>query len=152
MAIDGVRERRRGGVRQPGLADGIRPRRRPASEESIALGIATFDEVVSLSRLIGQLFAQLADSEGELMYTGALKQSGSFDAAVDQLGNETLPFIEDLHTYVWRRQLAAFVARKAMQVGRHPDSADGATVGFADISGFTALFSTDAVGAHGGAW
>jgi adenylate cyclase len=137
---------------------------------AIELGIATFDEIASLSRLAGQIFAQLADSEGEALYALALKQASAtgFDAAVEQLARETLPFIEELHTYVWRRQLSAFVARKAAQIGKHADPHPGATVGFADISGFTALsrrtahsdlatllesfesVATDAVGAHNG--
>ncbi|TSE01101.1 adenylate/guanylate cyclase domain-containing protein [Skermania sp. ID1734] len=137
-------------------------------QQAIESGIATFEETVSLSRLAGQIFAQLAESEGEAMYALALRQPGGFTAAVETLGSELLPFIEELHTYVWRRQLAAFVARKAMQLGKHLDADQGATVGFADISGFTALsrrtgqaeladllelfesVATDAVGAHGG--
>ena len=50
-----------------------------------------------------------------------------------------MPFIEELHTYVWRRQLSAFLARKAAQFGATAGTQPDATVGFADISGFTAL-------------
>lgn len=134
----------------------------------IDLGIATFDEIVGMSRLTGQIFAQLADSEGELMFQLALREPDSIESTFDRVTTEILPFIEELHSYVWRRQLAAFVARKAMAIGTDPHASYGATVGFVDISGFTALsrtadateladllelfesIATDAVGARNG--
>ncbi|CAM3919860.1 adenylate/guanylate cyclase domain-containing protein [Smaragdicoccus niigatensis] len=137
---------------------------------AIDLGIASFDEVISLSRLTGQIFAQLADSEGESFLAMAAKQADArgFTATIEQLAKEILPFIEELHTYVWRRQLSAFVARKVANFARTAGSQPEATVGFADISGFTALsrqtadsdlatllelfesVATTAVGAHNG--
>ncbi|MCE5287743.1 MAG: adenylate/guanylate cyclase domain-containing protein [Nocardiaceae bacterium] len=137
-------------------------------KQAVDLGIGTFDEIVGLSRLTGQIFAQLADSEGEAMFQLALKKPESFASTISQLTNEILPFVEELHAYVWRRQLAAFVARKAMAIGKHPGANHGATVGFADISGYTMLsrtaepadladllelfesVATQAVGAHNG--
>ena len=137
---------------------------------AIDLGIASFDDVISLSRLTGQIFAQLADGEGEAFLAMATKHADATGVAAtfEQLATEIVPFIEELHTYVWRRQLSAFLARKAAQFGATAGTQPDATVGFADISGFTALsrdaatsdlatlleqfesVATNAVGAHNG--
>ena len=137
---------------------------------AIDLGIAGFDDVISLSRLTGQIFAQLADGEGEAFLAMASKQADAmgYAATFEQFARDVVPFIEDLHTYVWRRQLSAFLVRKVAQFGKSSAMQPDATVGFADISGYTALsrhaaiadlatllelfesVATTAVGAHNG--
>lgn len=138
-------------------------------KRAIDLGIVSFDEVVSIARLTGQVFAQLADNAGAALARIALSHSETdFDGVVDLLADEILPLLEDQHRYVWRRQLAAYVARNAARYDRDGLDDAAVTVGFADISGYTSLsrhtsesglagllelfesVATDAVGAHGG--
>ncbi|GEE03030.1 adenylate/guanylate cyclase domain-containing protein [Gordonia spumicola] len=137
---------------------------------AVDLGMVTADEVLSFTRLTGQVFAQLAESEGEALMRIVLDgvaRVGS-DETLERLMGDALPLIEALHVYVWRRQLAAFITRTVAQYDRTGTTSADVTVGFADISGFTAhsrtvspadladlleLFesiATDAVGAHDG--
>lgn len=138
-------------------------------KRAVDLGILSPDEVVSLARLTGQVFAQLAESEGDTLFRIALANAAHRPTdVVGDLAAEILPLIEDVHAYVWRRQLAAYVARRAARYVQTGDADTYATVGFADISGYTSLsrrtsdadlavllerfesVATDAVGAHGG--
>jgi adenylate cyclase len=82
----------------------------------------------SLSRLaewqIGML-KRLIESEG-----APLRSDQAMDVA-----HTVLPVLEKLQTYVWRRHLAATVAR--MLVATDPDGRERLVVGFADMVGFT---------------
>lgn len=139
-------------------------------KRAIDLQVVTPDEVVSLARMTGQVFAQLAETEGDALFRIALDKSGpdGLGAVVQRLAGEIIPLVEAVHSYVWRRQLAAYVARKVAHYDRNGSDDSEATVGFADIAGYTSfsrhasesdlanlleLFesvATDAVGAHGG--
>jgi adenylate cyclase len=52
-----------------------------------------------------------------------------------QVARDVLPVLEELQSYVWRRHLAAAVAR--MLVAAAPDGRECLVVGFADMVGFT---------------
>lgn len=131
--------------------------------------------VVAMTRLFGQTFSKLASWQGQLMLEMLAKRPdilASEDALVDLVG-EIGPLMEELQSYVWRRQLVAFFARAAARAGS--DSSDVSSslstelaIGFVDMSGFTALtrrateaelrtlldgfesLATDVVGSHGG--
>ncbi|MGH8963171.1 MAG: adenylate/guanylate cyclase domain-containing protein [Jatrophihabitantaceae bacterium] len=126
----------------------------------------------SMTRLLGQTFARLASSQGQLIVNLLAQRPElleSEDAMVAVLAQLT-PLMEQIQNHVWRRQLVAYFSRVASYA-----SAELATptlvpmcVGFADISGFTSLtrrsteaelgelletfeaLSTEVVGAHGG--
>ena len=108
-------------------------------------GLIDFDMAVNLTRAVGQTMARLADwevatllhrveelAEGE----DAGSRTGSALRLIDDLQQ---PF-EELLIYVWRRHLAAAVAR-VEALGANEDDLNTVplTVGFADIVSFTAL-------------
>jgi adenylate cyclase len=91
------------------------------------------------------------------------------DEQFADLVKQVTPLLEQLQSYTWRRQLAAYVARMAAQGTDQIASGPAPlAVGFADMSGFTALtrktteadlrsildafesLATDIVGQHGG--
>jgi adenylate cyclase len=109
-------------------------------------GAVDFDMAVELTRAVGQTMARLADWEvGTLVHRVQEMEAGDeatgsrATAALQLLDALNGPF-EGLLVYVWRRHLAAAVAR-AEAAGA--DDADlqtiQVTVGFADIVRFTAL-------------
>jgi adenylate cyclase len=109
-------------------------------------GAVDFDMAVELTRAVGQTMARLADWEvGTLVHRVQEMEAGDeatgsrATAALQLLDALNGPF-EGLLVYVWRRHLAAEVAR-AEAAGA--DDADlqtiQVTVGFADIVRFTAL-------------
>ncbi|WP_370249761.1 adenylate/guanylate cyclase domain-containing protein [Nocardioides sp.] len=111
-------------------------------------GVIAPDEVVGMARLAGQVFAQLAETEGAAMYLHALDRAGDSDVptALAEVAEEVIPLLEEVHSYVWRRQLAAYAARRAAAAGPGPAVPGAptpvdevASVAFADISGFTSL-------------
>ncbi len=96
-------------------------------------GRIDFDLAVTLTRAVGQTMARLADWEVATLSANGLH-------LVEQI-NE--PF-ERLLVYVWRRHLAAAVARAeglvaALEAGDAEARTTRMTVGFADIVGFTEL-------------
>jgi adenylate cyclase len=135
-------------------------------------GIADTATQVAMSRMLGQTFARLASSQGQLLINLLLEQPdvlASEDAIIDAFVRLT-PMMQHLQDYVWRRQLVAYFTRVAAYA-----SADVTTptmvpmaVGFADMSGFTTLtrrateaeldqlleafesLTTEVVGAHNG--
>jgi adenylate cyclase len=139
--------------------------------ELAAQGLADEDVRLAVARLFGQTFSRLASYQGQLLLDQITEHPELLadDAGVDELVRSILPLVEELQTYTWRRQLAAYVARMAAQGGA--DVAGGParlTVGFADMSRFTSLtrkateaqlrsvldafetLATDIVGQHGG--
>jgi adenylate cyclase len=135
-------------------------------------GIADPATQVAMSRMLGQTFARLASSQGQLLINLLLDRPdvlASEDAIIDAFARLT-PMMQHLQDYVWRRQLVAYFTRVASYA-----SADVTTptmvpmaVGFADMSGFTTLtrrateaeldqvleafesLTTEVVGAHNG--
>ncbi|MGC4109002.1 MAG: adenylate/guanylate cyclase domain-containing protein [Nocardioides sp.] len=109
-------------------------------------GAIDFDMAVDLTRAVGQTMARLADWEvGTLVHRVQEMESGEdatgsrATAALQLLDALNGPF-EGLLVYVWRRHLAAAVARvEALGADDADLSTTQVTVGFADIVAFTAL-------------
>jgi adenylate cyclase len=109
-------------------------------------GAIDFDMAVDLTRAVGQTMARLADWEvGTLVHRVQEMESGDdatgsrATAALRLLDALNDPF-EGLLVYVWRRHLAAAVARvEALGADDADLHTTQVTVGFADIVQFTAL-------------
>lgn len=110
-------------------------------------GLIDFDLAVHLTRAVGQTMARLSDWEVSALLTRVLElareQSGDGDdrlaIGLRMIEEFSEPF-EALLVYVWRRHLAAAVARQEALGAREEDlHTTRLTVGFADIVQFTAL-------------
>lgn len=114
----------------------------------IERGLVDVDGVVELARSIGQNTARLAEWQYDFLgrhVLGDLERTDmtpeTFATVKDEVA-EVLPELERLMDYVWRRQVAAIVAREWVGFGDEADEQDGpdiATVGFADLVSFTRL-------------
>ena len=114
-------------------------------------GLIDFDLAVHLTRAVGQTMARLSDWEVSALLTRVLElareESGGEPQEIgDRLGiglrmiDEFSKPFESLLLYVWRRHLAAAVARTEAVGAREEDlHTTRLTVGFADIVQFTAL-------------
>lgn len=94
----------------------------------------------AIARMLGRSFARLAAWQGEVLAEAiahAPGPVGSDDDVVAML-EQVVAELDGLQSYVWRRQLAAYVARVASGAA-HPGEATTMTVGFADMAQFTAL-------------
>ena len=109
-------------------------------------GVIDFDTAVNLTRAVGQTMARLSDWEVgtlshrvEEMESGD-QASGSRSESALRMLREINPGFEDLLIYVWRRHLAAAVARvEALGANEEDLHTAHVTVGFVDIVGFTTL-------------
>jgi adenylate cyclase len=129
-------------------------------------GLIDFDMGVNLTRAVGQTMARLADWEvatllhraeelveedgdgadgadatdaGDGVGERTVDGAGRMDAALRLVDEISAPF-EELLVYVWRRHLAAAVARvEALRANEEDLNTVQLTVGFADIVSFTAL-------------
>ncbi len=116
-------------------------------------GLLDFDLAVNLTRAVGQTMARLSDWEvSALVHRVEQLDHGDspdrLDIARQMLESFETPF-EELLVYVWRRHLAAAIARTAMLSSRDDLHTTELTVGFADIVSFTALsneLSEDRIG------
>jgi adenylate cyclase len=118
-------------------------------------GLIDFDLAVHLTRAVGQTMARLSDWEVSALLTRVLELAGEESGeepgeesgeAGDRLAlglrmiDEFSEPFESLLLYVWRRHLAAAVARIEALGAREEDlHTTRLTVGFADIVQFTAL-------------
>lgn len=121
-------------------------------------GMIDFDMAVNLTRAVGQTMARLADWEvatllhrvEELADDEAAETTGSRTSSALRLIDDLKDPFEDLLIYVWRRHLAAAVARvEALRANEEDLNTVQLTVGFADIVSFTALsnrLSEDRIG------
>lgn len=109
-------------------------------------GLIDFDMAVNLTRAVGQTMARLADWEVATLLHRVEELADVDDASGSRTGS-ALGLIEDLKepfesllVYVWRRHLAAAVARvEALRAKEEDLNTVQVTVGFADIVSFTAL-------------
>jgi adenylate cyclase len=110
-------------------------------------GLIDFDLAVNLTRAVGQTMARLSDWEVSALLTRVLElareQSGDegerLAIGLRMIEEFSEPF-EALLIYVWRRHVAAAVARQEALGAREEDlHTTRLTVGFADIVQFTAL-------------
>jgi adenylate cyclase len=120
-------------------------------------GLIDLDLATNLARAVGQTMARLSDWEVSALLTRVLHlardQSGDGEErlaiGLRMIEEFSEPF-ESLLVYVWRRHLAAAVARMEALGAREEDvHTSRLTVGFADIVGFTALsneLSEDRIG------
>ncbi|MDI6910203.1 adenylate/guanylate cyclase domain-containing protein [Nocardioides sp.] len=112
----------------------------------VASGAIDFDMAVNLTRAVGQTMARLADWEVatlvhrvEELESGD-EATGSRQGSAIRLIDEINQPFEELLVYVWRRHLAAAVARvEALRANEEDLNTVQLTVGFADIVSFTAL-------------
>jgi adenylate cyclase len=122
----------------------------------VGSGLIDFDMAVNLTRAVGQTMARLADWEVAALVHRVEQLEGGEEATGSRIGSamrlvEELqqPF-EELLVYVWRRHLAAAVARvEALSANEEDLNTVRLTVGFADIVGFTGLsnrLSEDRIG------
>lgn len=109
-------------------------------------GAITFDMAVDLTRAVGQTMARLADWEVATLVHRVQELAtvdngeGSRAAVALQLLDAMNEPFEELLVYVWRRHLAAAVARvEALGADDADLHSTQVTVGFADIVQFTAL-------------
>ncbi len=114
--------------------------------EVVDSGLIDFDMAVNLTRAVGQTMARLADWEVVTLSPRVLEMEadnpdvGSRVEAGRQLIEHLGEPFERLLLYVWRRHLAAAVARvEALATDEDDPQTTSMTVGFADIVGFTAL-------------
>src|SRR3954454_8694206 len=109
-------------------------------------GLIDFDLAVHLTRAVGQTMARLSDWEVSALLTRvvelAREQSGEgperFALGLRMIEEFSEPF-ESLLVYVWRRHLAAAVARTEALGAGDDLQTTRLTIGFADIVQFTAL-------------
>lgn len=97
---------------------------------------------LAVARLFGQTFSRLASYQGQLLLDRLAERPELLtdEDGIVRLIDRVTTLMEQLQGYTWRRQLAAYVARMAAQ-GSDQIAAGPAPVaiGFADMSGFTAL-------------
>jgi len=103
------------------------------------------DEATTLEvvRSLGQTASRLADWQVDTMARVLAESQAPVDlTAVGDAMADVLPGLESLLVHAWRRHLAAVVGRGLAFISDDPDSMSDptlATVGFADIAGFTRL-------------
>jgi adenylate cyclase len=113
---------------------------------AVRADLIDFDLAVNLTRAVGQTMARLADWEVSTLVARVDELAADPDSDEGRTGSALRlieqikdPF-EDLLIYVWRRHLAAAVARvEAMRSNEEDLNTVQLTVGFADIVSFTAL-------------
>lgn len=108
----------------------------------VEIGFIDEGAEIALARSMGRSFARLAEWEvgvmADLVLSDAVADDlGTVDLdAIQELIARTMPAVEQLQDYIWRRHLAAAAGRVLLR----PQSADSAAhkaIGFADIVGFT---------------
>jgi adenylate cyclase len=111
----------------------------------VELGDIDDDLMRAMTRIIGQSFARLASWQGQLVLEIVGRRpdligSGGPDEIAELIAKLT-PLVEQLHDYVWRRQLAAYFSRVAsnagVPVGVSASAEHEMAVGFADMADFT---------------
>jgi adenylate cyclase len=132
-------------------------------------GIADEQMLLSMTRILGQTFSRLAEWQGRLLIELLAEHPELMSSQDDVLRfiDELVPVLESVQAFVWRRQLAAYFSRIA-STDTNPIGETTASVGFADMSGFTTLtrkasevelrelldafesMATDIVGSHNG--
>lgn len=102
------------------------------------------DLILAMTRIMGQSFARLASWQAQLVVEivsrrPELLAGGDDLAALQDLLGTLTPAVENLHNYIWRRQLAAVFARMASNAGVTGGAESAMVVGFVDMAGFTTL-------------
>lgn len=109
-------------------------------QELADLGVYDDAAQNSIARVVGQHMSRVAEMETRVLRElvarnpAMLADERAFARFVDQL----IPDLEWLHSYTWRRQLAAHSGRALAEPGENLDE-DSQAVGFADMVGYTSL-------------
>ena len=108
----------------------------------LEVDVANRDDVVQLTRVVGQALARVADAQVTASATRleqALRERGAdalHPSAIAERVVQLAPRLEQFLAYVWRRHLLASLRSRSLQ----PSEGDRTlTVGFADLVGFTSL-------------
>ena len=108
----------------------------------LEVDVATRDDLLQITRVIGQALARVADAQVTASATRLeqLQAPGGAElltpAAITARVVQLAPRLEQFLAHVWRRHLLAALRRR----GARPSDADrDVAVGFADLVGFTAL-------------
>ena len=107
-----------------------------------AIGATQTDTALQMARVIGSSMARIAEAElvpGNMI---SLEVDPVMSAdAFASIADETIPAMAKLLEFVWRRQVAAGIARSMMlrSHGLAPGESPVLAVGFADMVGFTLL-------------
>jgi len=114
-------------------------------KQMIDQGVIDPGVALQLTRVYGQSLARMADAQVAAMrerIEQPLRQAGASDTevaeAVTTVAGAVLPTIEGFVLHLWRRHLAA-AAQRQLFYGSESAAGETATVGFADLVGFTAL-------------
>ncbi len=117
-----------------------------AAASFVGNGLADFDEIVQLTRVVGSSMARIAEADVAALPT--LRPDGDSVASADLLvasNGLSLSTTARLLEYVWRRHMQAALRRAALVrpgepdgAGHHEAGVQELTVGFADLVGFTA--------------
>jgi adenylate cyclase len=104
-------------------------------------GDLDFDTIVRMTRAVGQTMDRLAEWEVATLVAALEKElPGSMRDEAMRLVRDVGPDFEQLLTYVWRRHLAAAVARvESLESATEEEQLAQATVGFAELVSFSAL-------------
>lgn len=102
----------------------------------VETGVVEPETEASLARSMGRSFARLAEWEIAEVAAHILDEETLDLPTASALIQETLPAIERLQSYIWRRHLASAAGRLLLGAGTAEDTVP-MTVGFADIVGFT---------------
>lgn len=111
-------------------------------------GLLDLDSTVEIVRSFGQTTSRLAEWQLDTVSRYVIQQDDGRSGESPRRNRshiareqaaELVPEFERLLAYVWRRQLAAVLGRLFDDFGGPAELADTATVGFADLVGFTRL-------------
>ena len=115
-------------------------------KQLIDQGVVDPEVALQLARVFGQSLSRMADSQVATLRARVeepLRNSGATEhevaEAVTAVTAAMLPTIEGLVIYLWRRNLAAAAQRQLFFNVDADTGRETATVGFADMVGFTAL-------------
>ncbi|MGI5130551.1 adenylate/guanylate cyclase domain-containing protein [Pseudonocardia sp. CA-107938] len=104
-----------------------------------AAGIVDAEVSEAVARATAQSASQLAEWQVGLLRR-LFEDTGFDQPPADgslELTRAVLPVLEGLQSYVWRRHLAAAIARMVVHPPSASDATEELTVGFADMVGFT---------------
>ncbi len=115
-------------------------------KQLIDQGVVDAEVALQLARVFGQSLSRMADSQVATLRSRVeepLRNAGASDhevaEAVTAVTAAMLPTIEGFVTYLWRRHLAAAAQRQLFFNADAESGQETATVGFADMVGFTAI-------------
>ena len=93
----------------------------------------------AMTRVFGQTFSRLAAWQGQMVLDLIMDSPELLEAPeqIIDMVEHLVHVIGDLQTYVWRRQLAAYLSRVASNTSAEVGAETSMAVGFADLAQFT---------------